>query len=73
MREYLKDIRISREMSQQDVADSLSVSRQYYNLIENGDRQKNMDISLAAKLAEIFGVPVEKIIAEEEKLAKDSA
>ena len=44
----------------------LDISESYYNLIENGERQKNLDLSLVTKLAELFDVSVEWI-AEQEK------
>ena len=53
---------------QQDVADKLNKTRQYVNLIENGERQKDLDLSLVLNLSKIFGVSVDYIIAEEEKL-----
>lgn len=68
MREWFKLLREKNKFSQQDVAEKLNKSRQYINLIENGERQKDLDLSLVIKLAKIFGVSVDYIIAEEEKL-----
>jgi Predicted transcriptional regulators len=65
MRGYLKKLREDRGLSQQDVAEKLAVSRQYYSLIENGDRQPNMDITLGAKLASALGVSMQAIITAE--------
>ena len=52
MREYLIEARKKKGLTQQNVADAVGVSRQYYNMIENGERQQQMDITLATKLAE---------------------
>lgn len=65
MREYLKSMREAKCLSMQDVADKIGISRQYYQLIEAGERQKRMDISLIIKLAKIFNVSLETIIENE--------
>ena len=70
MREYMRKLRESCGLSQQDVATKISVSRQYYCYIEKGERQKKMDITLATKLAGVFGVPPERILTEESKLCR---
>ena len=66
MREYLKTIRILHGMTMQDVADKLGISRQYYEMIESGDRQRKMDITLISGLSMLFSVSMEEI-AENEK------
>ena len=68
MRKWLKDIREKKKLSQQSVANNVGITRQYYNQIENGERQKDLDLSMATKLAKIFDVSIDWIIAEEEKL-----
>ena len=68
MRSWLKTLRCKKGLSQQEIADKLEIAQQYYSLIENGERQKDLDLSLVIKLAKIFGVSVDYIIAEEEKL-----
>ncbi|MVB11053.1 helix-turn-helix protein [Caprobacter fermentans] len=73
MRTYLKKLRCDRKFTQQDIADELGVSLSYYNSIENGNRQKNMELLMAKRLSDVLHVPVEFIITEEEKLAQKSA
>ena len=68
MREWLKRLRVSKSMSQQYVSMLLSVTQQYYSCIENGERQKDLDLSLVLKLSNLFGVSVDYIISEEQKL-----
>ena len=68
MREWLKKLRIEKKLTQQSIADKTGMSLSNFNLIENGERQKDLDLSLIIKLAKIFGVSVDYIIAEEEKL-----
>lgn len=62
MREYLKKLREEKGLNQQEMADKIGISKQYYSLIENGERQKKMDITLVSAIATICGVSVEKII-----------
>ena len=66
MRTWLIKMREKHNLSQQDVANKLDITRQYYGLIENGERQKRMDITLAQKLADIFGITIEDIGRYEE-------
>lgn len=67
MRKWLKELRDKHNMSQQCVAEYLSVTRQYYNLIENGERQKDLDLSFVVRLAGLFNVSVDWIAEQEKK------
>lgn len=58
MREYLVELRNRKGLSQQDVADKLGITRQYYQMIESGERQKHLDLSLAGRLAALLGVTI---------------
>ena len=58
MRQYLVSLRNEHGYSQQDVADKLNISRQYYQMIEAGERQKKMDSSLASSIATLYGISV---------------
>ena len=58
MRQYLVSLINEHGYSQQDVADKLNISRQYYQMIETGERQKKMDISLASGIATLYGISV---------------
>lgn len=49
-------------MTQQQISELLKVSREYYTRIENGERQKDMSLSVMQKLAAVFAVPVEQIM-----------
>lgn len=67
MRKYLKTLREQQSLSQQQIAQKIGISQNYYSMIENGERQKDLDLSIATKLAEIFGVTVEWIAEQESK------
>lgn len=62
MRKWLKEKRINKGMSQQNVAEKLGITQQYYNLIENAERKKELDVSLLTKLSGIFEISIEEIV-----------
>jgi len=72
MRVYLKELRENNEMTQQDVANVIKVTRQYYQKIESGGRQQRMEIAFAAKLADAFNVSIEHIIEKEREWSEAS-
>lgn len=65
VREYLKKLRLKKKMTKQAVADFLGISQNYYTYIENGERQKSLDLAYASKLAELFNVSVDWIAKQE--------
>ena len=68
MREYLKQLRTEKGMTMQDVADYFGMSRQYYEMIESGDRQKKIDFTLVTKISTLFGISMEKIAEYEREI-----
>ena len=66
MREWLKEKRCAAGLTMKQIAEKLNMTESYYSYIENGNRQKKMDIPLASKLSVVFGIPLETI-AELEK------
>lgn len=68
LREYLRLLRENKGMSMQDVADKIGISRQYYQQIEAGERQKKMDITLVIALSNLFDISAEQIISNEESI-----
>lgn len=67
MREWLGEKRRECGYTAKEMSEKLNISESYYSYIENGERQKRMDITLVSKLAVIFGTPIEEIIAAEAK------
>ncbi len=65
VRQYIIDMREQRNETQQDVANALGISRQYYAMIERGERQQTLDLMIAVGLATHFGVPVSTIVSQE--------
>ena len=68
MREYLRRLREINRISMQSAANHIGISRQYYQQIEAGERQKKIDITLVTALASLFNVSVEEIISQETKI-----
>ena len=60
----LKNLRKLKKVSQNDLADALSVSRQTINSIENG--KFDPSLTLAMKLKRYFGVSLEEIFIYKE-------
>lgn len=65
MREWLKTARREKKLTMKDMAAALGISESYYCAIENGERQKRLDIMVASTLAEVLGVSVAEIIRQE--------
>lgn len=64
----IKKLRVEKGLTQDELAEKLSVTRQAVSNWENGKTQP--DIETLTKLAEIFDVSVEKIIYGKEKKAR---
>ncbi len=62
MREWLRNLRIEKNLTMKAMAEKLGISESYYCAIENGERQKKMDMLLASGLATILEVPVSRIV-----------
>lgn len=65
MRQWLKDMRKLKGLSQQNVAEIIGITRQYYQQIEAGERQQKMDITLITKISKAFDISVSQIINNE--------
>ena len=72
MRDWLKKARIGAKMTMKETAQKIGVSESYYCAIENGTRQRSMDLSLAQKLSDIFQLPVKQILDDELAMLKDN-
>lgn len=54
MRDWLSKARKELELTQQDVADQAQIKRQYYGMIENGDRTPS--VPTAKKIAKVLKI-----------------
>ena len=71
-RAWMKEARLKSGKTMAEVAEELGISESYYSYIEAGDRQKKLDITLAAKLAKIFSMKIQHIVEFEAKEHDDS-
>lgn len=61
----LKLLRSEKNMSQQELADALGISKSSINMYERGDRQPNLD--MLEKIAEYFNVTVDYLLGITQK------
>ena len=61
----LKEFRAARNINQSEMCQLVHVSRQTISMIERGDYSPS--VTLALKIAKVFGVPVEEIFSYEEE------
>jgi DNA-binding XRE family transcriptional regulator len=69
MRQWMKEMREKNGITQAQMGERLDISEAYYSYIESGDRQKNLDLTLAVKLSVIFGIPIQQIVEFERREA----
>lgn len=67
MRDWMKKARKDAGLTLKEVGVRLGISESYYAQIESGNRSKSLDITMAAKLAEIFGLSIDTIINYEKE------
>lgn len=64
MQNKIQELRKSRKITQQELADALSVTRQTIISLENG--KYNASLLLAHKVAQFFGTNIEEVFIFEE-------
>lgn len=67
MRDWLKEKRTDRGFTMSQMASKLDITESYYSMIEAGERQKKMDVALAAKLSSVFDMPLKQIVEFENR------
>lgn len=68
MRSWLKKLRQDKSKTQLEIAKKLDISESYYNLIENGERQKQLSMELAQRIADVFGISLDYISEQESEV-----
>lgn len=63
----LKNIRIRREKSQEEVASLAGISQQYYSFIESGERGKKLPVSTAKRIASALGFDWKEFYEDQER------
>ena len=72
MRNYLKSLRENNGLSQQNVENITGIKQQYYSLIETGERQQDMSLSVMEKLSSALNVPLDEFIKMEQEYKENS-
>jgi len=67
-REWLKKLRKDKKIKTREIAQTLGVSFQHYNDIENGRRNPSIELSL--EIAKYFDVSVEQFLEDRTKFTK---
>lgn len=65
MRQYLKDARLKKGLTQAQTAVLIGISQNYYCDIENGVRQKDIKASILVNLSTVLGIPIDEMVKAE--------
>ena len=65
MREFLRDLRKERKLSQDDIAKRMGLTQSFYSMIETGERIERMNLEMAIKLANVLGIDSADFIKRE--------
>lgn len=65
MRMWLKNLREDMRLSRQEAANMLDIDIDYYELLESGKLPLNIPVLLAAKISELFTIPISRLIIYE--------
>jgi transcriptional regulator with XRE-family HTH domain len=71
LRAWLKELRLSKKLTQEELSSKLGIAQTLYSKIENGDRQKDMNLSIASAIASTFKISLKRV-NEYEKLWRES-
>ncbi|MDE3283557.1 helix-turn-helix transcriptional regulator [Lacticaseibacillus casei] len=63
MKNRIEALRNQHQLTQQDLADLLEISRQTVSSLENG--RYNPSLGLAFKISRVFDLPIERIFSDE--------
>lgn len=65
IRKNIKKFRLSRNLTQQDLADMTDLSREYICDIENDSRNKHLTIAVLGRIAEAMNVHIANFFIED--------
>lgn len=61
MRYWLQNLRKQKKINKSEMAALMGISRQHYAFIESGERQADMSLSVATKIANIFNITLDDV------------
>ena len=73
MRTWLKKRRVEAGLSCKEMASKIGVTESYFYMLEEGIRQKKMDIGTALKLAKALDAEWQSVFEEEMQYERDRA
>ena len=73
MRTWLKKRRVEAGLSCKEMASKIGVTESYFYMLEEGIRQKKMDIGTALKLAKALDAEWQSVFEEEMRYERDRA
>lgn len=62
--EFIKRGRERQDMFQSEVATLVGVSQPYYSMIENGAKDRNVDLVLALKICQVLKLDINEFIKQ---------
>ena len=65
MREFLRDLRKERKLSQDEISKRMGLTQSFYSMIETGERVERMNLDMAVKLANTLGIDSGEFIKHE--------
>lgn len=65
MRGWMLTARKAKGLTMKQAASELEITEGYYSLIESGERQKSLDMTMASKLSKLFGMTIQEIVDAE--------
>lgn len=71
LRAWLKELRLSKKLTQEELSSRLGMSQTLYSKIENGERQKDMDLKTASAIANVFKLSLKRINEYEKAWIKE--
>lgn len=64
VRKNVRRQRLAQNLTQQDVADMIEVSRGYITDMENEKRNKHFNIAILGRIADALGIPIAEFFKE---------
>lgn len=61
---FIREGRSRRDMLQSEVASQVGIAQSYYSTIENGAKDRNVDLVLAMKICRVLGLNLSDFIKQ---------
>lgn len=61
---FIKEGREKQDMFQSEVATSVGISQPYYSMIEQGAKERNVDLVLALKICQVLKLDINDFIKQ---------